>query len=89
MQFSTAIYSTVALLMASKAMGAAIEVRDSEVAQRAAMVATSPYYACNCPNNCSHKSGSSCKFYSGPSDNSDSVSGKCVSISYQLTCIAT
>ncbi|THC89984.1 hypothetical protein EYZ11_010558 [Aspergillus tanneri] len=34
-------------------------------------------YACNCPNNCSHKQGSSCKYYSGPSDGSQVVSGKC------------
>ena len=32
--------------------------------------------ACNCPNNCSHKAGSSCKYYSGPSDNSPVVKGR-------------
>jgi hypothetical protein len=32
--------------------------------------------ACNCPNNCSHKQGSSCKFYSGPSDTSKVISGR-------------
>lgn len=32
-------------------------------------------YACNCPNNCSHKSGSSCKYYSGPSSDSTVISG--------------
>jgi hypothetical protein len=31
--------------------------------------------ACNCPNNCRHKQGSSCKFYSGPSDTSSVISG--------------
>ena len=35
-----------------------------------------PDYACNCPNNCSYKEGSSCKFYGGPSDNSGIISGR-------------
>lgn len=32
-------------------------------------------YACTCPNNCDHHAGSSCKYYSGPSDNSPIIEG--------------
>ncbi|KAI0894046.1 hypothetical protein F4806DRAFT_473743 [Annulohypoxylon nitens] len=64
MQFKSALVSAVALLFAGQAMGAA-------------MIATDPVAACNCPNNCSHISGSSCKYRAGPSDSSSVVSGKC------------
>jgi hypothetical protein len=32
-------------------------------------------HACNCPNNCSHKVNSSCKYRGGPSGNSPVLSG--------------
>ncbi|KAG6008295.1 hypothetical protein E4U43_000184 [Claviceps pusilla] len=54
----------------------------------AAAIATDPYHACSCPNNCSHKVGSSCKFRGGPSGNSPVLSGKCESFGGGLTCIA-
>ncbi|KAI2603691.1 hypothetical protein GGR54DRAFT_644543 [Hypoxylon sp. NC1633] len=87
MLFKTTIFSTVALLMASGAMGAAIDTPANEA--RAALTATDPYYACNCPNNCSHKAGSSCKYYDGPSDSSDTVSGTCASRGGELTCVGS
>ena len=40
-------------------------------------IASDPYYACNCPNNCGHERRSDCKYFAGPSDQSDIVSGKC------------
>ncbi|KAI1480251.1 hypothetical protein K445DRAFT_24471 [Daldinia sp. EC12] len=74
MYFKSAIVSAVALLFAGQAMGAAL-------------IATNSVAACNCPNNCSHKENSSCKFYSGPSDTSKVVSGRCHSQNGVLTCI--
>ncbi|KAI2611689.1 uncharacterized protein GGS25DRAFT_205635 [Hypoxylon fragiforme] len=88
MQFKSTVFSTLALLMASTAIGAAIETPGHEVDARAAMIATDPYYACNCPNNCKHKQGSSCKYYSGPSDKSGQISGTCNSRDGSLTCVA-
>ncbi|KAI0010953.1 hypothetical protein F4779DRAFT_261306 [Xylariaceae sp. FL0662B] len=70
MLFKTTFISAVALLFANQTMGAAIE-------ERATLTATNAYAACNCPNNCNRKAGSSCKFYKGPSDNSGTTSGKC------------
>ncbi|OTA99820.1 hypothetical protein M426DRAFT_30206, partial [Hypoxylon sp. CI-4A] len=58
----TAIVSAIALLFAGEAMGAALIATDADA-------------ACNCPNNCSHGNGSSCKYYAGPSDGSTVVSG--------------
>ncbi|GAB1216057.1 hypothetical protein ATERTT37_005262 [Aspergillus terreus] len=85
MHFTTALLSAMALLAANQVIGAAVEVpRDVDAIQ----IATSPYYACNCPNNCSHKEGSSCKYYSGPSDDSKVISGKCEYQGSQLNCIA-
>ncbi|KAI1206703.1 uncharacterized protein F4807DRAFT_437961, partial [Annulohypoxylon truncatum] len=62
MQFKSAAISAIALLFAGQAMGAAL-------------IATDPVAACNCPNNCSHGNGSSCKYRAGPSDSSSVVSG--------------
>ncbi|KAI1412337.1 hypothetical protein F5Y13DRAFT_190330 [Hypoxylon sp. FL1857] len=70
MLFKTAVVSFFALLCANQAAGAALE-------PRLALIATTAYAACNCPNNCSHKKGSSCKFYSGPTDDSGVLKGKC------------
>ncbi|RKU41808.1 hypothetical protein DL546_002660 [Coniochaeta pulveracea] len=47
-----------------------------EQRQTNAPVFPSPVAACNCPNNCSHKQGSSCKFYTGPSDTSPIANGR-------------
>ncbi|KAL5358290.1 hypothetical protein BJX96DRAFT_146290, partial [Aspergillus floccosus] len=85
MHFSTALFSVMALLAAHQVIGASVEVpRGIDAAQ----IATSPFYACNCPNNCKHKKGSSCKYYSGPSDKSKVISGKCEWQGNQLNCIA-
>ncbi|KAI1370487.1 hypothetical protein F4677DRAFT_451366 [Hypoxylon crocopeplum] len=71
MFFKTIIATAIAALFAGQVMG----------------TATDPYAACNCPNNCSHQVNSSCKFYSGNSDNSDVVSGRCTSEGNYLVCI--
>uniref|UniRef100_A0A0W0FYQ8 Uncharacterized protein n=1 Tax=Moniliophthora roreri TaxID=221103 RepID=A0A0W0FYQ8_MONRR len=63
MQFKlTTIFSIVAVLFAGQALGAA-------------QIATDPVSACNPPNNGDHHGGSSCKYYSGPSDSSHVVEG--------------
>ncbi|KAF4463780.1 antifungsal 2 [Fusarium albosuccineum] len=74
MFFKTAIFSVFALLAANGAMGAALpeEAGDMQI-----LIATDAYYACNCPNNCNHNQGSSCKFYSGPSDTDTITEGTC------------
>ncbi|KAK7992374.1 hypothetical protein PG988_001168 [Apiospora saccharicola] len=83
MQFSTSFFTTIALLMASSAMGAAVAPA-GQVDTREINVATDPVSACNCPNNCSHKNGSSCKFWS--SDGGHQISGKCVG-NESLVCV--
>ncbi|OTA99232.1 hypothetical protein M426DRAFT_16636 [Hypoxylon sp. CI-4A] len=75
MQFTAAILSAATLLFANQAMGAAVDTR--AVDPRAALIATDAFSACNCPNNCDHSAGSSCKYHAGPSDSSKTVSGKC------------
>ncbi|KAH9890053.1 hypothetical protein C8Q73DRAFT_838395 [Cubamyces lactineus] len=72
----TALALAVTMLFTGQVMGSAL-------------IATNPVAACNCPNNCSYRAGHSCRFYSGPSDNSPVLSGKCVDESGTLTCIAT
>ncbi|KAK7224621.1 hypothetical protein V2G26_012624 [Clonostachys chloroleuca] len=47
------------------------------------LIAITPYFAYNCPNNCNHKDGSSCKYYSGPSNTSAVISGKCTRLPNQ------
>ncbi|KAK7688255.1 hypothetical protein QCA50_008625 [Cerrena zonata] len=54
---------------------------------RAALIATDAVAACNPPNNGDHKVGSSCKFFSGPSDSSPVISGTCIDQSGTLTCV--
>ncbi|KAK7038787.1 hypothetical protein VNI00_010674 [Paramarasmius palmivorus] len=69
----TAIISIAAVLFAGQALGAA-------------QIATDPVAACNPPNNGDHTAGSSCKFYSGPSDSSHVITGVCVDENGTLTC---
>ncbi|KAG7096301.1 hypothetical protein E1B28_003747 [Marasmius oreades] len=56
------IISTLAMLLVGQAMGGIL-------------IATDPVSACGPPNNKDHHAGSSCKFYSGPSDSSRVISG--------------
>ncbi|KAK7038786.1 hypothetical protein VNI00_010673 [Paramarasmius palmivorus] len=70
----SAIFSVVAVLFVGQALGAA-------------QIATDPVAACNPPNNGDHHGGSSCKFYSGPSDSSHVVSGICIDQGGTLTCV--
>ncbi|KAF2992908.1 hypothetical protein E8E13_000141 [Curvularia kusanoi] len=49
--------------MPSAIMGNEVEVVSDNVGARAALIAPDAINACNCPNNCRHKLGSSCKFY--------------------------
>ncbi|KAH8165736.1 hypothetical protein CIB48_g2524 [Xylaria polymorpha] len=86
MQFNFAIISSTVLLMVSQASGAAVDT--PAIVNRAAETATDPYYACNCPNNCSHKAGSSCAYHAGPSDSSAVVHGTCVNRGDSLTCVS-
>ncbi|KAK9414997.1 hypothetical protein SUNI508_10602 [Seiridium unicorne] len=76
MLFKSVIISAITLFSANGVMAAAINP-GSEVDARAALTATDAYSACNCPNNCKHKYGGSCKYLQGPSTNSDSISGHC------------
>ncbi|KAI0742582.1 hypothetical protein C8Q80DRAFT_1189495 [Daedaleopsis nitida] len=73
--FKTTVIAAVGLLFAGQAMGAAL-------------IATDPVSACNCPNNCSYRAGHSCKYFSGPSNTSPVLSGTCVNENGTLTCIA-
>ncbi|KAG5984640.1 hypothetical protein E4U55_003861 [Claviceps digitariae] len=57
-------------------------------AEAAIAIATDPYFACNCPNNCSHKYGSSCKYYKNFSDKGPVASGKCGYKGSDLYCYA-
>jgi hypothetical protein len=100
MHFSTALFSVMALLAANQVIGASVEVpRDVGAILIATSPCWFPLirqyedivlisravYACNCPNNCKHKQGSSCKYYSGPSDKSKVISGS----KYLVTTIST
>ncbi|PKX91117.1 uncharacterized protein P174DRAFT_284701 [Aspergillus novofumigatus IBT 16806] len=72
MHFSAALFSAMVLFATNQVIGASVEVPRGV---GAIQIATSPYYACNCPNNCKHKQGSSCKYYSSSSDKSQVISG--------------
>ncbi|KAG7096314.1 hypothetical protein E1B28_003759 [Marasmius oreades] len=75
MFFKTAtIISTLAMLLVGQVMGGVL-------------IATDPVSACGPPNNKDHHAGSSCKFYSGPSDSSRVLSGTCVDRNGKLTCV--
>ncbi|KAI1394748.1 hypothetical protein F4819DRAFT_493151 [Hypoxylon fuscum] len=52
-------------------------------------IATDAYAACNCPNNCSHEVNSNCEFYTGNSDTSPTVTGRCTTENNYLVCIPT
>ncbi|KAJ3927794.1 MAG: hypothetical protein NXY57DRAFT_978184 [Lentinula lateritia] len=60
----------------------ALGVTSTTAAAAAADIAADPESACRCPNNCSHKYGSSCKFY----DNGNVLSGACINGNGGLTC---
>lgn len=40
------------------------------------LIHVDPVAACNPPNNGDHKAGSSCEYYTGPSDNSPTIKGR-------------
>ncbi|KAL2203314.1 hypothetical protein CC79DRAFT_1373459 [Sarocladium strictum] len=78
MYAKTFIYSVFALVAAHQTFAAAVPEDTKEASKDAAiLIATDAYYACNCPNNCGHSEGSSCKYYGGPSDTDDIISGTC------------
>ncbi|KAF9257327.1 hypothetical protein L218DRAFT_113911 [Marasmius fiardii PR-910] len=68
------VISALAVLFAGQAMGSAL-------------TATDPVSACGPPNNGGHKAGSSCKYYSGPSDKSRVLHGTCVNRDGKLICV--
>ncbi|KAH8203342.1 hypothetical protein TruAng_002538 [Truncatella angustata] len=61
MLIRSTIPSSMALVFASKAIGAAMPVGQG-VSPRVATMATDPVSACNCPYNCSHEEDFSCKY---------------------------
>ncbi|KAG5933210.1 hypothetical protein E4U60_004620 [Claviceps pazoutovae] len=74
------VLSAVAVLLANQAVAAPgqdVTPRDevSARAEMAAMIATDPYFACNCPNNCKHKEGTSCRYYKNFSDSGPVAKG--------------
>ncbi|KAK5998060.1 hypothetical protein PT974_00431 [Cladobotryum mycophilum] len=91
---ATTVVSAMALFFASQSMASPIAAEVTEGSgnglgnEFGILIAIDPYYACNCPNNCDHHVGSSCKYHNGPADNSPVVSGKCRNDrGRQLTCI--
>ncbi|KAG6008294.1 hypothetical protein E4U43_000183 [Claviceps pusilla] len=88
-----AILSAVAVFFANQAMAApgqdVTSLNDvSARADQGSIIATDAFFACNCPNNCSHKYGSSCKYYKNFSDSGPVASGKCGWKDGQLFCYA-
>ncbi|KAI1843449.1 hypothetical protein JX265_013331 [Neoarthrinium moseri] len=83
---TTTILSAAAALFASQAMAAAVP-EGQDLSPRDALIATNPVAACNCPNNCSHKAGSGCKYKAGTSTDGSTVSGKCADQGGQLVCV--
>lgn len=84
MYFKTIIAVATAVLFAGQAMGAAMiatnpcafpstSLKSNDLLLIFLSVADS---ACNCPNNCNHREGTSCRFYAGPSDNSPVLKGR-------------
>ncbi|KAK0612246.1 hypothetical protein B0T14DRAFT_608157 [Immersiella caudata] len=82
MHFQTAFSLAITLLSASHAMASAVPVPRQETELTPPdfniKIATDSFFACNCPNNCGHRAGSSCRYFSGPSNNSPVLKGKCV-----------
>ncbi|KAF7556336.1 hypothetical protein G7Z17_g1493 [Cylindrodendrum hubeiense] len=65
-----------------------VESGNGIVAAREISIATSPDYACRCPNNCDYNDGHSCKFYDGTSDSDPIASGRChYNKDHELTCM--
>ncbi|KAG6034676.1 hypothetical protein E4U41_006461 [Claviceps citrina] len=94
-KLSTILSAAAVLLLADHATAAPnsynVTARHEGVSARAEMqimIATDPYFACNCPNNCSHKNGSSCKYYKNFSDSGPVASGKCGYMGDHLYCYA-
>ncbi|KAI0123410.1 hypothetical protein BJ170DRAFT_697885 [Xylariales sp. AK1849] len=87
MLFKTTILSAAALLFASHAIGAAMPAGQDVSPRATILTATNPVAACNCPNNCSHKAGSSCAYKAGTSTDGSTVKGKCALKKGTLTCI--
>lgn len=67
MFFKTLLATTTVALFAVQAVAAPSVMTSNEVATdntaRAVQIAPNAISACNCPNNCRHRVGDSCKFY--------------------------
>lgn len=68
MFFKTLLATTAVALFAAQAMAAPPATTNSEVKAvlnetRDVRIAPDAISACNCPNNCRHRLGDSCKFY--------------------------
>ncbi|KAI1391655.1 uncharacterized protein F4822DRAFT_192425 [Hypoxylon trugodes] len=87
---TTTIFSAVALLMAGQVFGVAIDTSSNEARDvLGALIAPDPTSACNCPNNCSHHAGSSCKYCENPNNTCKTVSGTCEDQNGTLICVAS
>ncbi|KAI5899687.1 uncharacterized protein SCHCODRAFT_02561231 [Schizophyllum commune H4-8] len=51
-------------------------------AGQAAAIASDPYKACNCPNNCDYNLGHECKFIKSVAINDYTISGTCAEDAY-------
>ncbi|KAI4523366.1 hypothetical protein K525DRAFT_181044, partial [Schizophyllum commune Loenen D] len=51
-------------------------------AGQAAAIASDPYKACNCPNNCDYNLGHECKYIKSIAINSYTISGTCAEDAY-------
>ncbi|KAJ4373431.1 hypothetical protein N0V86_007569 [Didymella sp. IMI 355093] len=70
MFFKTLLATTTVAFFAAQASatplamtGNEVNAANSNIDTRAALIAPDAINACNCPNNCRHKIGDSCKFY--------------------------
>ncbi|KAL0065897.1 hypothetical protein AAF712_007018 [Marasmius tenuissimus] len=81
------LLSTPAMLFKAATIVYAFAVLFASQAMGAVLIATDPVSACGPPRNRDHHDGSSCKYYAGPSDKSQVISGTCVKKNGKLTCV--
>ncbi|KAI0154595.1 hypothetical protein GGR57DRAFT_502342 [Xylariaceae sp. FL1272] len=89
MQLRQTIISIVLFLQAHKGLGAAIGNPDSDISQIEVATAADSYSACNCPNNCKHEEGATCRYYTGVSKHSKLVNGVCLIRGSDLVCVVS
>jgi hypothetical protein len=60
---TVAFFAAQAAAAPSASTGDEVKAVNSNIEARAVLIAPDSIDACNCPNNCQHKLGTSCKFY--------------------------